>query len=310
MLERFKAGNYSSEDRGYSLLASEPSISAPTVLFMLLSVWFFFREGKLSPLKAALGFGIVLFLMFLNRSGTLGVLLLLVLSAYALGKLMRAGVWKRTLILGSGVIFILGGGALLLTLDIKNIRILVVLTQIVQFVIGKNKADLVTIGVRLGSERAIFLALGYKSLFHFTWGNGIASWNIPGVLTRVENAIGLNPFDYYDYIGAELAQGGQIKPQSFLSLMAFDMGVSAMIPLLWGLGAILFWGGKWITRFNDNRLVYLMPAIVWLSFFGLSTLPAPWLLFAYSLHVVRSPAAMRSLRLRVVLPSGRPRLAT
>jgi hypothetical protein len=298
MFERFTAGIYATDGgRGYSLLASEPSMSAPTIVLMMLTIVFFHREGKLKGGKLLAAVGVVVFLIALNRSGTIGTIIGMSFIGYLLGRLLQVSGFHRLVVLAIGVILFGGLGMILLSFEFKDVRVLVVLTQLVQFLAGQNNNDIITMAVLMGSERVIPLILGYGSLgHHFGLGHGIGAWNLTEVMDEVKAFVGINAYDYYQYIGQEIAQRTQEKPQSYLSLVSFDMGFVGLLPLLWAIGAVTFYRGKVVSAFGDTRLIYILPAFTWLLFFGLSTLPAPWMLLAYAVHVTRNPAALGGKR--------------
>jgi hypothetical protein len=312
MLERFVAEAYSDGGRGYSLIASEPSISAPTLLYMGLTLYFFRTQRKLSRMKMMLGFAMVAFLMVLNRSGTLIVLVMVTLGIASLRFALRHGrsIMMAALISGAAIGASLtvpgqlggsGGGAGGGSAN-RAFAVLSQLAGLVQKVVEGGQIMLPLIF--LGGQRIITLVISYGCLFqNYGIGHGIATWSLPGVFQNAGNYIGVNPFDYAQYI-SELSLYVQTKPQSFGSMAAFDMGVPGLAVFLWVLYAV-FRGqeGDAGRGLGSGWFIFFAPALFWLLLFNLSALPMPWLLLAYSLHVRAHP---RPPPIPAALPAGLP----
>jgi hypothetical protein len=290
MLERFVAGRYE-ESRGYSLLASEPSISAATIILMMLSVWFFLRQDKLSRGGAAIMMLAVGYMIFLNRSSSIAILLLLVFAGAGVGAFIRAN-WALRMLVFAGSIGVLTG-LYFLAVNVgptSNIRILGFLNTLVTGLTKTAHFDAMRLLVSLGAQRIIPIVLGYGALTqHYGLGHGIASWNVNSVMESVKDYVGIDYASYNSVLGNELWAGENRKPQSFGSLIAFDMGLVGFIPLLWFVGAIAFYRWTIFGLRGDNRLIYVLPALVWLALLPLIALPAPWLMLLYSLELARPP---------------------
>jgi hypothetical protein len=268
-------------------------MSAPTIILMLLSVWFFLGQGKLSRYGAGLLFLAVAFMIFLNRSSSIAILLLLILIAAGIGAFVRANWGQRLLVLAAGV----GGTAGLVALAVNfgqnsNIRVLGFLGMLVTGLTKSANFDAMRLLVSLGAQRIIPIVLGYGALTqHYGIGHGIASWNVNSVMESVKHYVGIDYAEYNQFLGNELLGGENHKPQSFGSLIAFDMGLVGFLPFLWLIGAIIFYRNTLFGFRGDNRLVYMLPALVWLALLPLIALPAPWLMLLYSLEITRQRSA-------------------
>jgi len=259
----------------------------------MLSIWFFLRQGKLSKHAAFMLFLTVFYMIVLNRSSSIALLLLLVFTGAGIGAFIKANWIKRLIVLAGGAGAFAGFVALAATAGPNsNIRVLAFLGTLVTGLTKTANFDAMRLLVSLGAQRIIPIVLGYGALpQHYGLGHGIASWNVNSVMESVKHYVGIDYASYNNLLGNELWAGENHKPQSFGSLIAFDMGLVGFLPFLWLIGAIVFYRKTLFGPQGDNRLVYILPALVWLALLPLIALPAPWLMLLYSLEIARERTA-------------------
>lgn len=272
------------DGRGAFFLASEPSISAPTIiLFLGTGLFFYFRDKKTSihmlPIFASL------FMVYLNKSATLGVDFLSLLLGLLIYIFFISKKYRLLIFISSIITFII-------LINISFIyseysRLFLSLNKIMDLFISNR--SLLDIALELGSARVMPLMLGYMSLAdNYLLGHGIASWTIPGNRELIQEAIGINIHDFSNagYSASSIAYGDIVKPQSFFSLISYDMGIMGIICII---AIIHIFIGKSSSETSSYRsYIFILPAITWLLLFGLVTLPMPWVMFAYANYFRRN----------------------
>jgi hypothetical protein len=266
------------DGRGAFFLASEPSISAPTIILFIGTGLFFYFKDK-NAIKTTIVLMASLYMVYLNKSATLGVDLLALL--FGLFIYLYVILKKYRLILITIFLALL---ILLINLSIfysEDSRLFLSIYKIMDVFDGDR--SILDIALELGSARVLPLLLGYMSIVdNYGFGHGIAAWAIPGNREIVQDAIGINIHDYsyYGYSASTIPYGDIIKPQSFFSLISYDMGILGLFSLT---AVILVFIGKSSGRYFSYRsYIFSFPAIVWLLLFGLVTLPMPWVMLAYA----------------------------
>lgn len=295
MLERFVSGP-SSETRGYSLLASEPSLSAPTIILMGLSIYFFRRQGKISRATSLVGYAMVAFMFVLNRSGTIGVMLISILLALGIHAFFKASGVRRAVTAASIAVVLVGSYYWIINAKVgQDNRTLDVaqrgLTFATDYAEGANKIDPMMLLVTIGNQRIIPQVLAFGSVFqNYGFGHGIACWSVPAVWNSVQDYVGVHYSDYAKVLPGYVDVRTQDKPQSYAALIASDMGFLGLLVFGWMMAVVFFYRRTIFTPDGDNRLLYLLPGLLWLVAMMTSTMPAPWIMLVYSLHIVRYPA--------------------
>ena len=270
--------NPTNDGRGAFFMASEPSISAPTIiLFIGTGLFFYFKDKNL--IKTFTALMACIFMVYLNKSATLGVDLL----AMLLGLLIYLFIISKKY---RWVVVVISLAVLFLLINIsiyysEDSRLFLSIYKIIDAF--DSDRSILDIALELGSARVLPLLLGYMSIIdNYGLGHGIASWTIPGSRELVQDAIGINihDFSYYGYSASTIPYGDIVKPQSFFSLISYDMGIIGLVVTTM---IILFFIGKSNgLSCSYKSYIFIFPAIVWLLLFGLVTLPMPWVMFAYA----------------------------
>lgn len=275
--------NPTHDGRGAFFLASEPSISAPTIiLFLGTGIFFYFKEKIL--LKSTLPILAVFFMIYLNKSATLGVVFITLLFGLFMYLFMTINKYRLIFAL-----FLALAAFLIIDISVEyseSTRLFLSFSKIVEaFLDDRSVLD---IALELGSARVLPLLLGYMSLIdNYSLGHGIASWSMPGHREMVQDAIGINIHDFsnYGYSAATIPYGDIVKPQSFFSLVSYDFGIPGLVVVI---TMIFIFIGRNNEKINSCRsYIFSIPAIMWLLLFGLVTLPMPWVMLAYAHYFKR-----------------------
>ncbi|QWD96920.1 hypothetical protein [Polynucleobacter sp. MG-6-Vaara-E2] len=276
--------NPTNDGRGAFFLASEPSISAPTIiLFIGTGLFFYFKDKNL--IKTFTALMACIFMVYLNKSATLGVDLL----AMLLGLLIYLFIISKKY---RWVVVVISLAVLFLLINIsiyysEDSRLFLSIYKIIDAF--DSDRSILDIALELGSARVLPLLLGYMSIIdNYGLGHGIASWAIPGSRELVQDAIGINihDFSYYGYSASTIPYGDIVKPQSFFSLISYDMGIFGLIVTT--IIILVFIGKSNRLSCSYKSYIFIFPAIVWLLLFGLVTLPMPWVMFAYANYFRRT----------------------
>jgi hypothetical protein len=259
-------------------------------------VYFFRREGKLDGKVAAACYLGCAFLVALNQSGTIGLLLISILVAVAIHNFAMASGKRQIFAIAAVGAIVIGGGAFLANYDDtgKNIRTLDVAKQFYDFAsdsyAGQSRVDMMTLLVVVGNQRVIPNVLAFGSMpQYYGIGHGVASWNLDEVTEAVKDYVGIRHDDYYALIPANIGARPMEKPQSYAALIAYDAGLVGFLVFAWAIWEVIFYRGSPWSRSRENRLSYILPGLVWLLIMMTSTMPAPWIMFLYAVHIARFP---------------------
>lgn len=277
--------------RGVILLASEPSISAPTVIYFGLAALFLYDFRRIGRLELRLSFLLVALLIAFNRSGNVFVLLALALAGAAMGVLARQSLQRRLLfsVASASLAVIAVAGLMIVPTEVRG---LVVLQQIVSGLFPFNGwGDLYGILCATAGQRILQLSYGYGSLIDNSGlGHGIASWSIDRVFDQIMTMVDIPAYDI------ALAFAGdadfQMKPAAYFAVIAFDTGLLGLLPMLWTVGSIFF---RPKSNVYKRKWVFVLPAVAWLFVFITAGLLSPWVMLCFAV----SP-------LEASLTSGRP----
>jgi hypothetical protein len=276
-------------DRGVMFFSSEPSTAAPIILLFILCALFFRAQRRISHREMIFSIAASLAMAAMNQSGTVAVLILLVVVGVFCDWLGALRWRAKVLAVAILTLGFWGVAALSLALN-SNLRAFVVLAQIVRLVDpSRLSGRTIVAGLSaIGSERVAPLLQGYGSLVdNYGVGHGIASWNILSVVTHVEKVVGISVFDFAENLaenGVHTPQGGigQTKPQSFLSVIAWDTGVPGLLTALAVIMAVVSVARRH-RRLTEYRYLFLVPGIIYCAFFTQIPLVAPWLILVFAI---------------------------
>jgi hypothetical protein len=285
---RFTMDTYSSGagGRGYILLASEPSISAPTVLYFGLTALFLRDRRKISGREFWLSLGQTGALALFNRSGNMVVLTLIAVLGLALDAVLAIPA-RRTRIM----CFAVAAAAVVALVPIASslpttARGFNVLRQVITALLKLGNFHNFFLAMLVaGGQRTLQLAYGYGSLIdNHGLGHGIASWSTDWYLNRVIDRIGITQTDRLIGIAAE--PGVQDKPATYFALISFDTGLLGLVPML----CAVFSAYTWRSRLPDlpkRRFVFLLPGTAWLLVFIVAAMISPWMMICYAMSYFR-----------------------
>jgi hypothetical protein len=159
-------------------------------------------------------------------------------------------------------------------------RFQVVGRNVYEAILGANEIDWFTLSYQ-GGVRQLTGYVGFYSLQE-NWGlgHGIGSWITE--FDRIAQSAGVI-FSNYPVTEAELYLE-VVKPCSFVSTVALDLGLPGMVLMTVFLGSFI-WGrgrGSVPPSVFAMRSGALCLAMFYLFFAGLITLPMPWLLLLYA----------------------------
>lgn len=298
--DRFIMDTYSggTGGRGVILLASEPSISAPTVLYFGLTALFLRDCGKIGEREFVLSLLAVGALAVFNRSGTMTLLTSIALLGWGLDYLFRQPWRRRWLVFATisvaalAIIF----PAMALPSTIRGLSVMQSLVKaVLQF---DSFHQLYVTLLYLGGQRMLMLSYGYGSLIdNYALGHGIATWSIERYLNHVIDAIGISPIDRLIGMGRE--GGVQAKPAAYFALIAFDTGLPGLVPLLGAVVSAYTWRAQ-RPNLAQRSLVFLLPGTAWLLLFITAALISPWMMICYAMsYAMGLPGRARSVGARV-----------
>jgi len=249
--------------RGYSLLAYEPSMSAPTIISFIISL--IYLNPLVNRSKTGIIFDVfrILILILLNQTGTLYAIICVFGLGWLFGVLIKSP--KKI-----GYILLVLLTLTFLILINPPERVMQIIIQITGYLNG-NQNFLETLAM-VGGQRIFPLTYGYAGIFEFS---GVASWTVEGYLDRRIQLSGLNVYDY-SWILGETETASQMKPQSFVSLVVSDIGILGLSPIL--LFTVL--STIDLCRSKDNSGIPLACAAAtffYIYFLPLAPLVAPWL---------------------------------
>jgi hypothetical protein len=300
--------------RGVDFFASEPSVAAEIILLFALTAVFFYHRGKISRAQLCIVFAMTAVMAVFDASGTMAMLICLLGLGYALHWMTTLRWRSRLTILAAIPLIIAGGWEAIPPLDStsSNIRAINMLETVKAFAPLATSEDAVELMVMVGGQRALQLDMSaYSLLDNHGLGHGIAAWSIAPVIEHVKRMAGIDITDFTELVFEQEKFGENDKPASYFAITAFDMGVVGLGLLMWSLIQIIFFDGTIVGPGNGNRLVFVVPAFIWLLQIGVISLIAPWLLLAYSLHIARfapagqasrSPATRRPMPIRANEP--------
>lgn len=272
--------NPTNDGRGSYFLASEPANSAPTIfLFMATSIFFYLTRGL--SVAVVLGLASSIYMILLNKSATLGVLITSAFMVLIIISIIRKNIYLLYLLIAMSLICGFGYIGLYDDLNSRLILFIVKLTTLYQ-----EEKSLFDIALEVGTARLMPLLLGYYSLLdNYGLGHGVASWSVPGYREIVQFSIGMeaSTFTTEGYSALSIPQNEILKPQSYLSIIAFDLGLIGIVLVIYL--TYIFAGLNTKKNKNLNSYVFLIPGFLWIMLFGMVTLPMPWILFAYANHL-------------------------
>jgi len=279
--ERFTMGLYSGGGRGYDLLAPEPSIAAPTILYFALTAVFLRDRGMMNNRSFIWSLVQVAMLAAVNRSGSLAVLSGLAFLGWNIDAVLYQNSRNRGL-----AIAVLVGSVIalptLITVLPDDVRAALALRSIAAAMVAVGDfRQLFVALVYVGGARILLVVSGYASLLdNYGMGHGIASWMIDWYFTHVASAVGITQ-DQFVIAGLD-ESGVSTKPATFFGVIAFDTGLLGLVPCAWALISAFFWRSVPSGR-TRRRFLYLMPAAAWMSLFIVAVLNSPWMLACYAI---------------------------
>ena len=173
-----------------------------------------------------------------------------------------------------GVVAVFTSVLLLRTPLLNDIRSFTVLKTLINNVNGvKGVYDILISesGFRLPS-----LISAYKYSMSHVFGGGIGFWRNTSLVAYNES--GLNPSDIGFFVWFNNSRWVSIRPASFMSNIALDMGISGIVLIS---GFIYNTVKKHLVLSNSK--VYLLIFVLYLFFFGEAGNPVPWISSAYIL---------------------------
>jgi hypothetical protein len=280
---RFIMDYYGNGGRGVILLASEPSISAPTVAYFLLTAIFLWDRRLLG--KGAMAWSLAEIGALAVFNGSITVLILMTLTFVGWCLDLAASRSRAMLMAAIAMIpFAVVALMVLVTALPSDIRVVSAAQSLLQMYGGGADLSQLLVAINSqGGERSLALENGYGTLLdNHALGHGIASWNIDWYMNAVQGAVGIDPYDLS--IIPQIAGFGeaQTKPAAYVASLAFETGAVGVIPVVWGFISAYSWA-KPRRGASVRRFVYLLPMTVWLMAFVLTPLISPWMVICYAM---------------------------
>ena len=290
LISRYSAKDLSEWERGVTLLAPEPSYSARTIfLFAVFILWLYKTDRIKLPETFFYSAGL-LFLCFVNQSGTVGFYALLFVIAL-------------------NPLYVLVGGVAALTVgagftQIDNIRFVVLLVDAYDLIFNPaEEFDAILFMNKYGSTRLITSSVAYAALFiERYWGGGIGSWS-----TQWLDAlpfIGMVPEDmtFFSESGGERGIIN-LKPAAHVALMVFDLGILGLAMELGLAFATIYWLKNSLNqttlivlKYSYTEIILAFTCVLWLLINCTISAPEFWVSIAILLDLCRHKIALAKLR--------------
>lgn len=273
-------------NRGASLLAPEPSYAAHVIFLFFVAILFFVRAGTLRRTGAGLALLAVGVLVFVNRSGSLAMVMFALGCAYCALRLASRRDAASLALLAAALVVPAAALVYLSREGLETFRAAVVLAAFVEE-LWRGELDIVAFTMGFGSIRTISVLTAVHAVLAGNWlGSGLGSWSYRFIDELF--ALGINPWElYFFYSKGALVD---IKPYSHMAILAFDLGIAGV-----ALDALLlsqaFRADGRLRRLARDPLAASVVLVSVLAIAGntLVSLPAYWITLALGLDLAPPP---------------------
>jgi hypothetical protein len=284
------------EPRGVNFVATEPAHAGTIIVLMLVTGLYFYQTGQLSRRGINWIAVAVAIMFFLNRSGTVLVLLSLFVLAYACMSAMYRPVLvnARLLAIILAVVIALWGGIDTLIETYRGSAKYVWMLGVLNETPWDELWQYESVGL-LAGKRFLTVVVGYLSLSdQMGIGHGIGSYHVD--FMRLSEAIGIYWLDF-NFLADGERYAESFKPDSYGSSLALDTGIIGLAILLILLACI--WRDRGSKTLGEQSLesrtvgplrgAILVVAVFMILIYTTTTLPVPWVLLAYVCSLCRVP---------------------
>lgn len=279
------------EGRGVPFLTPEPANAGWMLALMWASTYFFYLRGDYSQKTFLVLVFLVLWMVFLNKSATIMMMLIIFWGAYFMLKLLRTSPIKSLFLILFLFLMFKISMTLLPFLVIKfgdKIRFLGIFKYALEeSMLGQTfHLDFYNALVFLGGKRFLTVIIGFVSLWDgMGLGHGLAGYVLD--FERLSRLAGVNWVSYLALdLGSTYAEW--LKPDSYASALALDTGLLGVILIILLLCYVWFCKeregiNKWrkTPAFGLFRFALFALAAFMILFNSTAALPVPWVILAY-----------------------------
>lgn len=262
VISRWNGQSLSNIDRGATMFSSEPSYAAYSILFMFIMAIFFRRQQRITRKQMIYSFFLFLWMVTLNKSGTLLVLTFIFALPYILKWALSVRYMFITIpLIILGFIFV---PDMYRTGELPR-SVLILTSLLSSFTEGTiGLSYLLEYSQQFGSLRLKAMIVGYYNIFlTHGLGSGLGSWSY------------LFPQSMMEF-GFSQREAGIAKPFSYVSLVAYDMGIAGVISVSLVYLKIIALKLK-SGRLSVFSISCLILSLFSLYFSSLTSLPIFWL---------------------------------
>jgi hypothetical protein len=273
LISRYSAVSLRDWGRGATLLAPEPSYSAHSIFLFLAVALYLARTGRLTGLALALSSAAIAFLVVVNQSAT--VIIIVALYVVML--------WPLRAMICIGAVAIAIGS----TVRLQELRFVEVAATGYELVRAEGISDPIAFTNYFGSMRTISVAVGYGAMLSGRFlGGGFGSWTVE-FIKELRN-VGIEPHEVKFFTEA-IGEVIEMKPYSHVSMMAFELGFVGLILELGLIAAALRRASR--VRPWNNRFALATAAVATLFIALANPVSAPecWVALALAVSMQIDP---------------------
>ena len=265
---RYTSEALSSFNRGVVAFTPEPSYSAHVITLFICMTIYYYNRCRLSLFKLSFYFISFCILFITNRSGTLGMNIILLIGIY-----LASSMSIKKLVF-SGILVALFA----LVID-PNFRSWLVVKEVGNQIMsqGFSYANVLGALTSLGSSREFSVSVAYTSAFSGNlFGYGLGSWS-----TEFINVMYEHNFD--PSLVSRFGREGlwNLKPYSYVGVIAFDLGLLGVILFTLFLSSYL---RSWRFLSVQGKTIVIF-SLFMIYFHTLMSLPIYWLTLLIGLEL-------------------------
>lgn len=284
LISRYAEEAATEQNRGASLLAPEPSYAAHIIFLFFVATLYFTRLDKLRRPGLAFGLASIAAMAFVNRSGSLAMVVFAFGCIYCLLRLFARPNLASVAMVASVIVVPVAALVFVSRQDLEEFRAATVLVAFLEDLVS-GRLDIVAFTTSFGSIRTIsVLTAAYSVVTGHWFGEGLGSWSYRFIDQLY--ALGVNPWElFFFYSKGTLVD---IKPYSHVAILAFDLGVAGIALDVALIGKAFRVCGAARRLFADPLAASIVLVSV-LAIVGntLVSLPAYWITLALGLDLVR-----------------------
>jgi hypothetical protein len=245
--------------RGVTIFSSEPSRASYEIIFLYIT-WRYLQQKKAIN-KLFFDFFITLFILFILKASTgLMILIVFLLSEYRLKFVL------------SGLIVISVSLPLLMNTNSRAIYVMIKIFS------GLSISNIFGYILSASGFRLVSIIAAYRYGILHPLGGGIGLWQISSVKALCETGIDSDSLYYFNKFGGFVP----VRPTSYLSSMALDMGWMAIIIVFYLIKPLFK-----LISFDNALFSLIITFLFYIVVIGATGNPIPWICTAICYRVYK-----------------------